>query len=178
MGVVSNQLRALSCLSPRAFAPLLLEVSRKAGPADALIAPRPACKGPLAQSFDRKHLRHVHHRHNIAVNMEFQRGERVNLNFDTGAVEKLDQEEQHELRMPSFPTFVGDIQERDSSPANPPVAPSLKPNVNGFPAHKKTRTENVGLQTAARGQRPASCGGTKSTREDARCAQTTKRIWA
>ncbi|KAB2103055.1 hypothetical protein AG0111_0g9390 [Alternaria gaisen] len=39
--------------------------------------------------------------------MEFQRGERVNLNFDTGAVEKLDQEEQHELRMPSFPTLRG-----------------------------------------------------------------------
>jgi hypothetical protein len=71
-----------------------------------------------------------------AANMEFQRGERVNLNFDTGAVEKLDQE-QHELPMPSFPSFVGDILERDSSPANPPIAPSLKPNANGFPAHKK-----------------------------------------
>jgi hypothetical protein len=69
--------------------------------------------------------------------MEFQRGERVNLNFDTGAVEKLDQEEQYELPMPSFPSFVGDILERDSSLANPPIAPSLKPNVNGFPAHKK-----------------------------------------
>ncbi|RAR04689.1 transcription factor rba50 [Stemphylium lycopersici] len=86
--------------------------------------------------------------------MEFQRGERVNLNFDTGAVEKLDQEEQNLLPMPSFPTFVGDIQERDSSPANPPVAPSLKPNVNGFPAHKK-RTPRVSAfkqQRAARDQ--------------------------
>ena len=169
MGVVSNQLRALSCLSPRAFAPLLLEVSRKAGPADALIAPRPACKGPLAQSFDRKHLRHVHHRHNIAVNMEFQRGERVNLNFDTGAVEKLDQEEQHELRMPSFPTFVGDIQERDSSPANPPVAPSLKPNVNGFPAHKKRvpRMSAFKQQRAAKDQQAAAAPKAPAKMQDA-----------
>ncbi|USP73276.1 uncharacterized protein yc1106_00550 [Curvularia clavata] len=74
--------------------------------------------------------------------MEFQRGERVNLNFDTGAVEKLEPEEQNVLPTPSFPTFVNDIQERDPSSTNPPAAPSLKPNVNGFPAHKK-RTPRV-----------------------------------
>ncbi len=66
--------------------------------------------------------------------MDFQTGERVNLNFDTGEVEKTDQEPNHGL---SFPTFMGDILERDSSPANPPAAPSLKSNVNGFPTHKK-----------------------------------------
>ncbi|KAF2827248.1 hypothetical protein CC86DRAFT_369429 [Ophiobolus disseminans] len=69
--------------------------------------------------------------------MEFQRGERVNLNFDTGAVEKLEPEDNEQISLPTFPTFVGDILERESSPANPPVAPSLKSNVNGFPAHKK-----------------------------------------
>lgn len=84
----------------------------------------------------------LHHDTTLPTAMEFQRGERVNLNFDTGAVEKLEPEEQNVLPMPSFPAFVGDIQERDSSSANPPVAPSPKPNVNGFPAHKK-RTPRV-----------------------------------
>jgi hypothetical protein len=74
--------------------------------------------------------------------MEFQRGERVNLNFDTGAVEKLEPEEDYELAQPAFPTFVGDILERESSIATPPAAPSLRTNVNGFPAHKK-RTPRV-----------------------------------
>ncbi|KAF7575257.1 RPAP1-C multi-domain protein [Pyrenophora tritici-repentis] len=91
--------------------------------------------------------------------MEFQRGERVNLNFDTGAVEKLDHEEQqHASPMPVFPSFVGDIQERDSSLANPPVAPSPKPNVNGFPAHKK-RVPKVSAfkqQRAAKEQQAAA----------------------
>jgi hypothetical protein len=71
------------------------------------------------------------------LNMEFQRGERVNLNFETGGVEKLEPEDSHEPSMPSFPSFVGDILERESSPANPPTAPSIGANVNGFPAHKK-----------------------------------------
>ena len=92
--------------------------------------------------------------------MEFQRGERVNLNFDTGAVEKLDQEEyQHAQPMPVvFPSFVADIQERDSSPANPPVAPSPKPNVNGFPAHKKRvpRVSAFKQQRAAKDQQAAA----------------------
>ncbi|KAF1920603.1 RPAP1-like protein [Ampelomyces quisqualis] len=74
--------------------------------------------------------------------MEFHRGERVNLNFDTGAVEKLEPEHDYQAAQPTFPTFVGDILERESSVANPPCAPSFKTNVNGFPAHKK-RTPRV-----------------------------------
>jgi hypothetical protein len=103
--------------------------------------------------------------------MEFQRGERVNLNFDTGAVEKLDQEEQYELPMPSFPSFVGDILERDSSPASPPVAPSLKPNVNGFPAHKKRvpRVSAFKQQRAAKEQQAAA--GSKAPAATAANAQ-------
>ncbi|CAE7176174.1 hypothetical protein CFE70_005462 [Pyrenophora teres f. teres 0-1] len=95
--------------------------------------------------------------------MEFQRGERVNLNFDTGAVEKLDQEEQqHASPMPLFPSFVADIQERDSSLANPPVAPSPKPNVNGFPAHKKRvpRVSAFKQQRAAKEQQAAAAATT------------------
>ncbi|KAF1839592.1 hypothetical protein BDW02DRAFT_563650 [Decorospora gaudefroyi] len=90
--------------------------------------------------------------------MDFQRGERVHLNFDTGAVEKLDQEESHAVPMPAFPTFVGDILERDASAANPPVAPMLQPNVNGFPAHKKRvpRVSAFKQQRAAKEQRPAA----------------------
>lgn len=69
--------------------------------------------------------------------MDFRRGERVNLNFDTGAVEKLEPESDHEPPTPVFPTFVGDILERDHSTAPPPTAPSLKANANGFPTHRK-----------------------------------------
>ena len=108
--------------------------------------------------------------------MEFQRGERVNLNFDTGAVEKLDQEEQqHAPPMPVFPSFVADIQERDSSPANPPVAPSLKPNVNGFPAHKKRvpRVSAFKQQRAAKEQQAAAAATTKT--QDAPQPQTKPR---
>jgi hypothetical protein len=101
--------------------------------------------------------------------MEFQRGERVNLNFDTGAVEKLDQEEEHGLPMPSFPTFVGDIQERDSSSANPPVAPSLKPNANGFPAHKKRvpRVSAFKQQRAVKEQQAAATLRASAKTQDA-----------
>ncbi|KAG9192343.1 hypothetical protein G6011_11077 [Alternaria panax] len=101
--------------------------------------------------------------------MEFQRGERVNLNLDTGAVEKLHQEEQHELSLPSFPTFVGDIQERDASLANPPVAPSLRPNVNGFPAHKKrvARVSAFKQQRAAKEQQAAAAPGAPAKTRDA-----------
>lgn len=99
--------------------------------------------------------------------MEFQRGERVNLNFDTGAVEKLEPEDDYQSAQPSFPTFVGDILERESAPANAPVAPSLKRNVNGFPAHKK-RTPRVSAfkqQRAAKEQQAATAA--KSTSQDA-----------
>lgn len=87
--------------------------------------------------------------------MEFQRGERVNLNFDTGGVEKLEPEDDHAPPLPVFPTFVGDILERES--VNPPVAPSLTGNVKGFPAHKK-RTPRVSAfkqQRAAKAQEAA-----------------------
>ncbi|OAK95154.1 hypothetical protein IQ06DRAFT_298013 [Phaeosphaeriaceae sp. SRC1lsM3a] len=90
--------------------------------------------------------------------MEFHRGERVNLNFDTGAVEKLEQEDTYEAAQPTFPTFVGDILERESSTASAPAAPSLKTNINGFPAHKK-RTPKVSAfkqQRAAKEQQAAA----------------------
>ncbi|KAH7094938.1 RPAP1-like protein [Paraphoma chrysanthemicola] len=90
--------------------------------------------------------------------MEFQRGERVNLNFDTGVVEKLESEDDGQAAIPTFPSFVGDILERDSSPASPPSAPSFKANVNGFPAHKK-RTPRVSAfkqQRAAKEQQAAA----------------------
>ncbi|EAT80377.1 hypothetical protein HBI56_188380 [Parastagonospora nodorum] len=99
--------------------------------------------------------------------MEFQRGERVNLNFDTGAVEKLESEDDYQSAQPTFPTFVGDILERESAPANAPVAPSLKANVNGFPAHKK-RTPRVSAfkqQRAAKEQQAATAAN--STSQDA-----------
>ncbi|KAJ4982984.1 transcription factor [Stagonosporopsis vannaccii] len=74
--------------------------------------------------------------------MEFQKGERVFLNFETGGVEKADQEPQPEPSvLPAF-DFVGDILERNPSAAAPPVAPSFKANTTGFPAHKK-RTPRV-----------------------------------
>lgn len=73
--------------------------------------------------------------------MEFQKGERVFLNFETGGVEKTDQGPgpESEAEHPALPAFdfVGDILERDPSLAAPPVAPSFKPNTTGFPAHKK-----------------------------------------
>jgi hypothetical protein len=71
--------------------------------------------------------------------------------------------------MPSFPTFVGDIQERDSSPANPPVAPSLKPNVNGFPAHKKRvpRMSAFKQQRAAKDQQAAAAPKAPAKMQDA-----------
>jgi hypothetical protein len=106
--------------------------------------------------------------------MEFHRGERVNLNFDTGAVEKLEPEEDYQTAQPTFPTFVGDILERESPTANPPVAPSLKTNVNGFPAHKK-RTPRVSAfkqQRAAKEQQAAAAA--KSTSQDAPKARSVR----
>lgn len=101
--------------------------------------------------------------------MEFQRGERVNLNFDTGAVEKLEPQEQNVLPMPSFPSFVSDIQERDAAHITPPVAPSLKPNANGFPAHKK-RTPRVSAfkqQRAAKDQQTTAASKPPTRTQDA-----------
>jgi len=82
----------------------------------------------------------------------------VNLNFETGGVEKLEHEDSHEPSMPSFPSFVGDILERESSPPNPPTAPSLSANVNGFPAHKKRvpRASTFKQQRAAKEKRAAA----------------------
>jgi hypothetical protein len=99
--------------------------------------------------------------------MEFQRGERVNLNFTTGAVEKLAPEEAFPTALPTFPTFVGDILERESSAANPPAAPSLKGHVNGFPAHKKRtpRASAFKQQRAAKAQQAAAAA--QDTSQDA-----------
>jgi hypothetical protein len=102
--------------------------------------------------------------HNTTSNMEFQRGERVNLNFDTGAVEKLEPEDDYQTVQPTFPAFVGDILERESSATNPPAAPSLKPTVNGFPTHKK-RTPRVSAfkqQRAAKEQQAAAASSATS----------------
>ncbi|CBX98061.1 hypothetical protein IAQ61_010165 [Plenodomus lingam] len=86
--------------------------------------------------------------------MEFQRGERVNLNFDTGTVERLEPEVDHTTPTYTFPSFIGDIQERDSSQSTPPVAPLPKANANGFPAHKKRQPKESAFkrQRASRDQ--------------------------
>ncbi|KAH9880120.1 hypothetical protein J1614_002146 [Plenodomus biglobosus] len=102
--------------------------------------------------------------------MEFQRGERVNLNFDTGAVEKLEPEADREPPAYAFPTFVGDIQERDWSQSNPPVAPSLKANANGFPAHKK----RVPRESAFKRQRAANNQEAAATASKSQAAQVPK----
>lgn len=98
--------------------------------------------------------------------MEFQRGERVNLNFDTGAVEKLESEDDYQTAQPAFPTFVGDILERESSAANPPPAPSLKTNVNGFPAHKK-RAPRVSAFKQQRAAKEQAATASNPTPQDA-----------
>ncbi|KAF3047496.1 hypothetical protein E8E12_009053 [Didymella heteroderae] len=76
--------------------------------------------------------------------MEFQKGERVFLNFETGGVERTHQNPENEPEPPVIPAFdfVGDILERNPATAAPPVAPSFKSNTTGFPAHKK-RTPRV-----------------------------------
>ncbi|KAF1928908.1 uncharacterized protein M421DRAFT_62155 [Didymella exigua CBS 183.55] len=75
--------------------------------------------------------------------MEFQKGERVFLNFETGGVERAEQNPEPAPGLPAIPAFdfVGDILERDTT-STPPVAPSSTPNATGFPAHRK-RTPRV-----------------------------------
>ncbi|KAF1946449.1 hypothetical protein EJ02DRAFT_233480 [Clathrospora elynae] len=104
--------------------------------------------------------------------MDFKRGERVNLNFDTGAVEKLDEEGEDAPQMPAYPSFVGDILERGPSTAHPPVAPSLKPNGNGFPAHKKRvpRVSAFKQQRAAKEQQAAAAALKSQDAQKARSA--------
>jgi len=92
--------------------------------------------------------------------MEFQKGERVFLNFETGGVEKTDQNHEPEPELPAIPAFdfVGDILERDPATAAPPVAPTFRPNTTGFPSHKK-RTPRVSAfkqRRAANEQQAAS----------------------
>jgi hypothetical protein len=71
-----------------------------------------------------------------ARNMSFARGERVYFDLDSGIGDIVHPE--HDTAPPSVSSaFVGDILERNTGAANPPTAPILKPNVNGFPAHKK-----------------------------------------
>jgi hypothetical protein len=99
--------------------------------------------------------------------MEFQRGERVNLNFDTGAVEKLEPEDDYQTAQPTFPTFVGDILERESSANDPPAAPSLTTTVNGFPAHKKRipRVSAFKQQRAAKEAQAAAAASNASSQD-------------
>lgn len=63
----------------------------------------------------------------------------MNLNLDTGVREKLEPDLDLKLQPPAhkFPTFVGDILERDPASSLPPGAPSPKLTQNGFPAHRK-----------------------------------------
>jgi hypothetical protein len=105
--------------------------------------------------------------------MEFQRGERVNLNFDTGAVEKLEPEDDYQTAQPTFPAFVGDILERESSPANPPAAPTLKANVNGFPAHKK-RTPRMSAFKQQRAAKEQQAAAASTASQDAPKARSTR----
>lgn len=84
--------------------------------------------------------------------MSFARGERVYFDLDTGAIDPSAQETDNTPAPVSAP-FVGDILERPTGPANPPTAPTLKGNVNGFPAPKK-RTPRVSAFKQQRATRP------------------------
>jgi hypothetical protein len=90
--------------------------------------------------------------------MSLARGERVYFDFDNGNIEPAGAEQEGDYGPPSAlaSAFVGDILERPAGVAQPPVAPSLKPNVNGFPAHRK-RTPRV---SAFKRERAAN-GGVK-----------------
>lgn len=68
------------------------------------------------------------------------------FDFDSGNVESAETSrgnaspeppEQNGSPPPLSTSFVGDILERTSAPANPPSAPTFKPNTTGFPEHKK-----------------------------------------
>lgn len=89
--------------------------------------------------------------------MDFQAGERVFLNFETGGVEKTEQETPSEpTTIPAF-DFAGDIVERNTASAAPPVAPSFKTNTTGFPAHKKrTPRASAFKQRRAAGEQQAA----------------------
>lgn len=82
------------------------------------------------------------------------------MNFETGGVEKTEQGPAHTSPeppiIPAF-DFAGDIVERNSASAAPPVAPSFKTNTSGFPAHKK-RTPRVSAfkQRRAAGEQQAA----------------------
>ncbi|CAI6338451.1 unnamed protein product [Periconia digitata] len=75
---------------------------------------------------------------------DFVRGERVYFDFDSGGITGKVGPEQDEAPPVLASAFVGDILERPATvtAATPPVAPSFKTQVNGFPAHKK-RTPRV-----------------------------------
>jgi hypothetical protein len=94
--------------------------------------------------------------------MSLARGERVYFDFDNGNIEPAGAEPEGDHGPPSAlaSAFVGDILERPAGGvAQPPVAPSLKPNVNGFPTHKK-RTPRVSAfkreRAANRGVKPTA----------------------
>lgn len=84
--------------------------------------------------------------------MSFARGEKVYFDFDNGNIEPADSQEQEDAPPPALASaFVGDILERptERTAPQPPTAPTLRPNVNGFPAHKK-RTPKVSAFKRAR----------------------------
>ncbi|KAK7180667.1 hypothetical protein DPSP01_011259 [Paraphaeosphaeria sporulosa] len=77
--------------------------------------------------------------------MSLARGERVYFDFDSGSIEPAGAEPESNDAPPLAlaSAFVGDILERPAGGVTqPPVAPSPKTNVGGFPAHKK-RTPRV-----------------------------------
>ena len=103
-----------------------------------------------------EHSHHTFHERKQPLSMDFQKGERVFLNFETGGVEKTEQETSPEPTMiPAF-DFVGDILERNPTSTAPPAAPSFKANTNGFPAHKKrTPRASAFKQQRAAKEQPA-----------------------
>ncbi|KAF2444203.1 hypothetical protein P171DRAFT_473357 [Karstenula rhodostoma CBS 690.94] len=103
--------------------------------------------------------------------MSLARGERVYFDFDNGNIEPAGTAEESDDRPPPSlaSAFVGDILERPAGGvAQPPVAPSLKANVNGFPAHKK-RTPKV---SAFKRERAAN-GGARAKEQTQAAPQRT-----
>ncbi|KAL5447844.1 hypothetical protein PMIN07_001884 [Paraphaeosphaeria minitans] len=99
--------------------------------------------------------------------MSLARGERVYFDFDNGTIEPAGAEQENDDAQPLAlaSAFVGDILERPAGGvAQPPVAPSLKTNVGGFPAHKK-RTPRVSAF-----KRDRAANGTAKARKQTQAA--------
>lgn len=107
---------------------------------------------------------------------DFVRGERVYFDFDSGGITGKVDPEPNEAPPVVSSAFVGDILERPAThtAGTPPVAPSFKTNVNGFPSHKK-RTPRVSAFKARReAQEKAAAQADKAadTKEDASATST------